>query len=101
MLDEAKTLPDKAIELPMLAISKTLQFSLRAQRGYAALAARGDELLAARQITDDAPEWATFDEPVDEPADEPTRTSSRPKPAKTVHAPRTGAPSAFDSVADD
>jgi hypothetical protein len=93
LLDEAKTLPDKAIELPMLAVSKTLQFSLRAQRGYAALAARGDELLAARQITDEPPEWATFDEPV---AD-----ATRPRPAKTVRAPRNGSPSAFDNVADD
>jgi hypothetical protein len=93
IVDEAKTLPDKAIELPMLAVSKTLQLSLRAQRGYAALAARGDEVLASRQITDEAPEWATFDDPVDDEA--PAR------PTKTVRAPRKGAPSAFDTVVDD
>jgi hypothetical protein len=93
VVDEAKTLPDKAIELPMLAVSKTLQLSLRAQRGYAALAARGDEVLATRRITDEAPDWATFDEPVEKAA--PSR------PAKTVRAPRNGAPSAFDTVVDD
>jgi hypothetical protein len=97
LMDEAKTLPDKAIELPMLAVSKTLQFSLRAQRRYSALAARGDELLAARQTTDEPPEWATFDEPVDEPLDE--RPKARPR--KTVRAPRNGTPSAFDNVADE
>lgn len=113
VLDEARGLPDKAIELPMLAISKTLQLSLRAQQRYAALAARGDEVLAGRQITDEPPPWATFDEPVAErspvrpapvPDDVPDRPAA-PRPvkraAKTVRAPRTGSPSAFDVVADE
>ena len=65
-LDEARTLPDKAIELPMLAVSTALQMSLRAQQRYAALAARGDELLAGRAASPTSrPPWATFDEPVD------------------------------------
>ncbi len=97
LVDEAKTLPDKAIELPMLAVSKTLQFSLRAQRRYSALAARGDELLAGRQTTDEPPEWAVFDEPV---PDAPT-APARPRSRKTVRAPRAGAPSAFDNVVDE
>jgi hypothetical protein len=109
MVDEARTLPDKAIELPMLAVSKTLQLTLRMQRGYAALAARGDELLATRSVGDEPPEWATFDAPVDDtPADVSPfddlaqRGASRPRSArKTVRAPRDGAPSAFDSVADE
>jgi hypothetical protein len=62
--DEAKHLPDRAIELPMLAVSTALQMSLRAQQRYARLAARGDELLNRRGATDDPPAWATFDEPV-------------------------------------
>jgi hypothetical protein len=62
--DEAKHLPDRAIELPMLAVSTALQVSLRAQQRYARLAARGDEVLHRRPPTDDAPSWATFDEPV-------------------------------------
>jgi hypothetical protein len=96
VLDEAKTLPDKAIELPMLAVSKTLQLTLRAQRGYAALAARGDEILAARSITDEPPEWATFDAPV---AEVPPSSSRRAR--KTVRAPRNGTPSPFDTIADE
>jgi hypothetical protein len=62
--DEAKHLPDRAIELPMLAVSTALQMSLRAQQRYARLAARGDEVLSRRPSSDDPPPWATFDEPV-------------------------------------
>ena len=96
MLDEARHLPDRAIELPMRAISQALALSLRAQQRYAALAARGDEIIAARQVRDEPPEWATFDEPV-----EPPRPVEDVRPAKTVHQPRTGKASAFDAVADD
>ena len=96
MLDEARHLPDRAIELPMRAISETLALSLRAQQRYAALAARGDEIIAARQVRDEPPEWATFDEPVDTP-----RPANAARPAKTVHRPRTGRASAFDTVADE
>ena len=110
VLDEARTLPDKAIELPMLAVSKTLQLSLRAQHGYAALTARGDELLAARSVSDEAPSWATFDavpngsdaRPTPAPRAEAPPVEPAPgRPAKTVRASRTRAPSAFDSVADE
>jgi len=62
--EEAKHLPDRAIELPMLAVSTALQASLRAQQRYARLAARGDEVLHRRPPTDEPPAWATFDEPV-------------------------------------
>jgi hypothetical protein len=62
-MDEARHLPDKAIELPMLAVSTALQLSLRAQQRYARLTARGDELLNRRETTDEPPPWATFDEP--------------------------------------
>src|SRR3954470_18582724 len=62
--EEAKHLPDRAVELPMLAVSSALQASLRAQQRYARLAARGDEVLGRRRPTDDPPPWATFDEPV-------------------------------------
>jgi hypothetical protein len=71
---EAKSLPDRAIELPMLAVSTALQMSLRAQQRYARLAARGDQVMNRRPVSDDPPPWATFDEPV--PAGElrPIRT---------------------------
>jgi hypothetical protein len=61
--DEARHLPERALELPMLAVSSALQMSLRAQQRYARLTARGDELLRG-QPSDEPPDWATFDEPV-------------------------------------
>lgn len=74
--DEAKHFPDRAIELPMLAVSTALQVSLRAQQRYARLAARGDEALSRRRSGDDPPPWATFDDPlsgdVPDPADRAT-----------------------------
>jgi hypothetical protein len=62
--DEARRLPDRAIELPMLAVSTALQASLRAQQHYARLTARGDEVIHRRPVSDEPPPWATFDEPV-------------------------------------
>jgi hypothetical protein len=64
-------LPDKAIELPMSAVSTALQCSLKAQQHYAQLVARGDEVLQRGAVTDEPPAWATFDGDADEgPADE-------------------------------
>jgi len=62
--EEAKHLPDRAIELPMLAVSSALQMSLRAQQRYARLAARGDDVINRRPPSDEVPPWATFDAPV-------------------------------------
>ena len=61
---EAKRLPDRAIELPMLAVSRGLQASLRVRQRYTKLAARGDAILSRRPTTDEPPAWATFDAPV-------------------------------------
>lgn len=68
--EEARHLPDRAIELPMLAVSSALQVSLRAQQRYARLAARGDAVINRRAPRDEPPAWATFDAPV---ADEELR----------------------------
>lgn len=92
--DEARHLPDRAIELPMLAVSTALQLSLRAQQRYASLAARGDEVLSRRRTGDEPPEWATFDEPIDV-------APLNGEAGKTVRAPRTGKPSAFDVIGDE
>ncbi|WP_375487830.1 hypothetical protein [uncultured Jatrophihabitans sp.] len=70
---EARHLPDRAIELPMLAVSSAMQASLRAQQRYARLAARGDEVLNRRAPTEQPPPWATFDDPV--PVGELRRTA--------------------------
>jgi hypothetical protein len=99
-LDEARHLPDKAIELPMLAVSTALQLSLRAQQRYAALAARGDELLNRLDTTDEPPAWATFDEPV--AVEKLAVVTDAPKPPrKSVRRPRSGKPSPFDAIGDE
>jgi hypothetical protein len=62
--EEARTFPDRAIELPMLAVSTVLQLSVRAQQRYAQLVARGEDILNGRVAGDEPPPWATFDDPV-------------------------------------
>jgi hypothetical protein len=78
--DEAKHLPDRAIELPMLAVSSALQMSLRAQQRYARLAARGDDVINRRTPGAEPPPWATFDEPVS--ADDVRATLADTDPAR-------------------
>lgn len=128
--DEARTLPDRAIELPVLAVSTVLQLSLRAQQRYAQLAARGDDILNGRAASDEPPPWATFDDPITadsaapgtpdasnapseefvDTADEGADTAGdvadldvdiEPGPGKTVNARRDAAPSRFDAVGDE
>jgi hypothetical protein len=83
--DEAKHLPDRAIELPMLAVSSALQMSLRAQQRYARLAARGDDVINRRPPGAEPPAWATFDDPVS--ADEVrAATLGDPDPALRARA---------------
>jgi len=63
-IDTARKVPQQLVGLPVLAVSTALQASLRAQQTYAALIARGDEVLGQLRRGDDAP-WARFDD--DEP----------------------------------
>jgi hypothetical protein len=109
--DEIRRLPRRVLELPMLAVSAVLQQSLRSQQRYARLIARGDEVLNHLHTSDEAPAWATFDEPVDEvdltqAADHANGSRVAPPPgrpktrAKKVAAPRHAPPSAFDAVGD-
>jgi len=87
--EEAKHLPDRAIELPMLAVSTALQLSLRAQQRYAWLATRGDEVLNRHSPGDEPPAWATFDEPVSNGEGRATRPAAPdPGPDPALHAGR-------------
>jgi hypothetical protein len=105
-VENARHLPDRAIELPMLAVSTALQMSLRAQQRYAMLAARGEEVLNRREPGDEPPPWATFDE------DEMRGTGGDPLlgevaedlpdlGGKPINGPRNGAPSRFDAIGDE
>src|SRR6266540_4649254 len=70
-IEGARTLPDRAVELPVLAVSTALQFSLRAQQRYTELTLRGDQLLGRLHgPPEEPPSWATFDdEAAPRPAD--------------------------------
>jgi hypothetical protein len=104
-VDAARTLPERAVELPVLAVSTALQVSLRAQQRYAEWTLRGDELLARlHEPPEEPPPWATFDdeEPVPapaEPAGQPATTATTPEPPDASAAlPAAGEP-AMDSSA--
>jgi hypothetical protein len=93
-VDAARTLPDRAVELPVLAVSTALQFSLRAQQRYAELAMRGDEVIGRfHGPPDEPPAWATFDDAPAEPngtggSTEPTSVLSDPsEPASALSDP--------------
>jgi hypothetical protein len=120
--EQARRIPDRAIELPMLALSTALQASLRAQQRYAALAARGDQVLHRAPAPDEAPPWATFDAPVDADgldqaarnatddelhvvpdtaADATPESVNGTAPGKRVSKPRARRPSKFDDAGDE
>jgi hypothetical protein len=66
-LPEPHELPEKALELPVLAVSAALQASLRAQQVYTELTVRGEEVLSQlRGAPAEAPPWASFDETPDD-----------------------------------
>jgi hypothetical protein len=75
-VDAARTLPDRVVELPVLAVSTALQISLRAQQRYTELTLRGDEVLDRLHAPpEEPPSWATFD---DEVPPESTTVDSEP-----------------------
>ena len=84
--DRLRQMPADAPEVPVQIVGAAMQLSLRVQQQIAAYVARGDEVLAhIRGISDDAPPWATFDEPPTDTAEQPAE--DRPPPKK-VTAPR-------------
>ena len=95
-LPEPRQLPEKAVELPVLAVSAVLQASLRAQQVYAELTARGDEAISQlRGAPEEPPPWASFDDDVAAPTEGP----GDPAPADAGLGD-VRPPSAFD-LADD
>lgn len=92
--DGLRHLPDKAIELPMTAVSTALQYSLKAQQQYAELVARGDAVLHRATVTDEPPAWATFDADADHPA----AAISLVDRVEASSGYDTPAPSKFDTV---
>jgi hypothetical protein len=100
-IEGARTLPDKAVELPVMAVSTALQFSLRAQQRYAELTLRGDELLSRLHgLPEEPPDWATFDDesvgpdpaaPSAQPAPPPPSAAKQPRARKAAPAKKPAA----------
>jgi hypothetical protein len=89
-VETARTLPDRVVELPVLAVSTALQVSLRAQQRYAELTLRGDELIGRLHgPPEEPPSWATFD---DEGTDVPAVDAPPPDAAAAGAAADTPPP---------
>jgi hypothetical protein len=86
LVDRLRQMPEDAPEVPVQIVGAAMQLSLRVQQQIARYVARGDEVLShIRGLSDEAPSWATFDEP---PADAaPKPDDGRPAPKKAT-APR-------------
>jgi hypothetical protein len=87
LLDRLRQMPEDAPEVPVQIVGAAMQLSLRVQQQIATYVARGDEVLArVRRMSDEAPSWATFDEPPTNTAKKPA-DDGRPTPKKAT-APR-------------
>lgn len=91
VIDTARTLPERAPDLPMRAVTTALQYSLRGQQRYAELIVRGDEVIGRiRGVPEEPPAWATFDDDTtveDFPAT-PAPDEQPPAPEPVLSKPR-------------
>lgn len=84
-LEEAQELPRKLTELPVTAVSRALQTSMRLQQRVTELAIKGDRALGVLRPVPETPAWARFDED-EEPA--PTNgLPTLPRPVGTQTPP--------------
>jgi hypothetical protein len=87
LVDRVRQMPEDAPEVPVQIVGAAMQLSLRVQQQIARYVARGDEVLArVRGMSEEAPSWATFDEPPTGTAEKPAG-DGRPAP-KNATAPR-------------
>ncbi|WP_019929352.1 lipid droplet-associated protein [Nocardia sp. BMG111209] len=62
-LEETRRLPSVALSLPITAVSRVLQTTMRAQQFVTTLALKGDTVFERLSVNGaEQPEWATFDE---------------------------------------
>jgi hypothetical protein len=61
-VEEARDLPRTVAGLPITAVSRVLQLSMRAQQLVTELAIKGDSALDGARPTEEAPSWARFDD---------------------------------------
>ncbi|GAA4908987.1 hypothetical protein EV188_104148 [Actinomycetospora succinea] len=61
-VEEARDLPRTVAGLPITAVSRVLQLSMRAQQVVTELAIKGDSALDGARPVEEAPSWARFDD---------------------------------------
>lgn len=74
-VEEVRDLPRTVIGLPITAVSRVLQLSMRAQQLVTELAIKGDTALEGGRPVEEAPSWARFDD--DGPGGASTRGRGR------------------------
>ena len=72
-VEEARDLPRTVAGLPITAVSRVLQMSMRAQQVVTELAIKGDTALDGMRPVEEAPSWARFDDDLPEVAPGPRR----------------------------
>jgi hypothetical protein len=65
-VEQARDLPRQLAELPITAVSQTLQAGMRMQQRVTELAIKGDRALSVLQPVEEKPSWATFDDDLEE-----------------------------------
>ncbi|MDD7966940.1 lipid droplet-associated protein [Actinomycetospora lemnae] len=65
-VEEAKDLPRTVAGLPITAVSRVLQMTMRAQQVVTELAIKGDTALDGMRPVEEAPSWARFDDDLPE-----------------------------------
>ena len=81
-VEEVQALPRTVVGLPISAVSRVLQLSMRAQQVVTELAIKGDTALDGARPVEEAPSWARFDDDTDD----------RVLPASGVDGSRSGPP---------
>lgn len=77
-VEEVRDLPRTVVGLPITAVSRVLQLTMRAQQMVTELAIKGDTALDGARPVEEAPSWARFD---DDPAPRPV-AAPRPRAAR-------------------
>jgi hypothetical protein len=81
-VEEVQALPRTVVGLPISAVSRVLQLSMRAQQVVTELAIKGDTALEGARPVEEAPSWARFDDDTDD----------RVLPGTVVEGPGAGPP---------
>ncbi|SHK93223.1 hypothetical protein SAMN05443637_114181 [Pseudonocardia thermophila] len=65
-VEQTRELPRRLVELPVTAVSQTLQAGMRVQQKVTELAIKGDRALSLLRPVEEKPAWATFDDELEE-----------------------------------